>query len=204
MRFGSPCKHVSVCRLAMAIGITAVGAAHRVEGHALASEAMATRTLRGRTGAGLLGRWLLDLEGDGRGDLAEDLRALAVRIKGRAKVVVLTDGLQQGDALPAAMGVLAGQGHDVHVVQMLSPQEFSPSATGLSGDHRLVDAETGDGPAVSVTAAVEADYCARLQGHIDMLADAARRSGVHHLLVRSDEPLEDVLRNRLRRGGLLR
>jgi len=204
MRFGTPCKHVSVCRLALAIGITALGAGHRVEAHATASEAMATRTLRGRAGAGGLGRWLLDLEGDGRGDLANDLRMLGARIKGRAKVVVLTDGLQQGDALPAAMGAIASRGHDVHLVQVLSPQELAPSATGLSGDHRLVDAETGDGPAVSVTAAVEARYCEQLHAHIDMLADAARRCGVEHLLVRSDEPLEDLLRNRLRRGGLLR
>ncbi len=204
MFFGQPSKLLAAQRLAMALGVTALGAGHRVVAHALGSDARASRTLRGRTGGGELGRWLLDLEGDGRSDVAGALRHLAPRIGGRAKLVVLTDGLQQGDALPAAMGLAASQGHELHVLQVFSPQELSPIETGLAGDHRLVDAETGDGPALSVTAAVEVRYLARLDAHVQMLAESARRCGAHHLVVRSDEPIEDVLRVRLRQGGLIR
>lgn len=204
MFFGQPSKLLAAQRLAMALGVTALGASHRVVAHALGSDTRASRTLRGRTGGGELGRWLLDLEGDGRSDVAGALRHLAPRIGGRAKLVVLTDGLQQGDGLPAAMGLAASQGHELHVLQVLSPQELSPIETGLAGDHRLVDAETGDGPALSVTAAVEMRYQARLDAHVQMLAESARRCGAHHLVVRSDEPIEDVLRVRLRQGGLIR
>jgi uncharacterized protein (DUF58 family) len=204
MVFGEPCKHVFARRLAMCIGIIALSAGHRTSCHALASDAPASQTLRGRGSLGALARWVLDLNGLGRGDLAADLRRLADRIPGRAKLIVLTDGLQQGDALPAALAAVGARGHDTHLVQLLSPQERSPLHTGLTGDHRLVDAETGDGPAISVTASVEAAYQTRLHLHIDMLENACRCSGAHHTLVHTDASIEALLRQRLRRGGLLR
>ena len=204
MVFGEPCKHVFARRLAMCIGIIALGAGHRTSCQALASSALASQTLRGRAGVGGLARWVLDLQGNGQGNLAADLRRVANAIPGRAKLIVLTDGLQQGDALPEALASAGARGHDTHVIQLLSPQECQPLQTGLTGDHRLVDAETGDGPAVSVTASIEAAYRRRLQAHVEMLENACRCSGAHHTLVHTDASIEALLRQRLRRGGLLR
>lgn len=204
MDFGDPSKHVMARRLALAVGITALAASHRVQLHTIGSVAAPSRLLRGRGGIGGLGRWLLDLTAAGTGDIAAELRVLGDRTAGRAKLIVLSDGLQGGDALPAALAHVAGQGHDLHLIQVLSPQAFAPMETGLNGDRQLVDAESGQGPAVSLTSSVEAAYLERLAAHIEMLRDASRRCGAHHLLVRSDEPLEDVLRRRLRQGGLLR
>ncbi|MCH2138767.1 MAG: DUF58 domain-containing protein [Phycisphaerales bacterium] len=204
MRFGTPCKHTTASKIAFALGVTALGAGHRVQAHALGAEGAVSQTLRGRGGAGQLGKWLIDLSADGRGDLAMDLKALSGAVRGRAKIIVLTDALVPSDAMPAAMSTLASRGHDVHLLQVLSPQELQPLATGLSGDHRLVDAETGEGPAVSMTASIEAEYRARLNAHVEMIDAAAHRCGVRPLLVRTDEPLEDLLRSRLRQGGVLR
>lgn len=204
MDFGAPSKHVMARKLALAVGITALAASHRVQLHAIGSAAAPSRLLRGRGGIGGLGRWLLDLNAKGGGDIAADMRVLGDRIAGRAKLVVLSDGLQPGDVLPASLAHVAGRGHDLHMVQVLSPQAFSPMATGLNGDRQLVDAETGQGPAVSLTSSVESAYLQRLEAHIEMLREASRRCGAHHLLVRSDEPIEDVLRRRLRQAGLLR
>ena len=47
------------------------------------------------------------------GAIAADLRVLGDRTAGRAKLVVLSDGLQEGDALPAALAHVAGRGHDL-------------------------------------------------------------------------------------------
>jgi uncharacterized protein (DUF58 family) len=204
MDFGTPSKHLMSRRIALAIGITALAASHRVQLHAIGSDASPSRLLRGRGGIGGLGRWLLDLTANGQGDIGADLRVLGDRTVGRAKMVVLSDGLVPGDVLPAALSHVAGRGHDLHLIQILSPEAFAPMATGLNGDRQMVDAESGHGPAVSLTSGIEAAYLNRLMAHIDMLQESAMRCGAHHLLVRSDEPVEDVLRRRLRQGGVLR
>jgi uncharacterized protein (DUF58 family) len=111
-------------------------------------------------------------------------------------IVLLTDALDPDAA--ANIRILGGVGHEVCLVQILAPEELDPD---LEGDLRLLDAESG--AVVEVTANRDAlkAYRDNLLAHNAALADACRRHGGRFVQVSSNEPLESVIRDRLRKEG---
>jgi uncharacterized protein (DUF58 family) len=125
-----------------------------------------------------------------------------LRRAGRAGILVLvTDALApNGDieAWPRAVGRARSAGHDVRLVQILSPEDIDPP---WDGDLELVDAESGGVVDVTFDARAREAYARRLESLVSALREGCRRAKAAYARARSDEGVIPVVR-RLAGGAL--
>ncbi len=196
MRFGTPTKFETARRLACAVGYLGLAGHDAVFPHALGTRVAPLAALRGRAAMARLAQWLTDRTPEGEGTLSESARAFA-RSKARPGLVFLiTDGLDP--ELPAALKAVAGRGHEIAMLHVLSREEIDPD---MEGDLRLRDSE-GDG-LVEITASGSTlrVYRERLEAHCRALETACTRPGGRYLRVLAGEPLAALLRGPFRREG---
>jgi uncharacterized protein (DUF58 family) len=113
---------------------------------------------------------LAQADGAGRTALADGLHAVARRVRRRSLMVVLSDLVDETDAVLAGLKHLASRGHNLIVFQVLDPAERH---LDLSGPIVLEDPETGEAVATDADAIRDA-YAGRLEAFIE-----AYRRGVH-------------------------
>lgn len=155
---------------------------------------------------------------------ADALRDLSRRIGGRGTsrgvIVVLSDLLWPAPTTPGTDGALreidralgglsavAQRGFDVYLCQTLSPTELDPARAtdqGLVGDLLLTDIETGHGAEVTVAPALIARYRQRLVAFTNAIKQRALVHGVAPLLIDTSAPVDRLVTDALRRGGMLR
>jgi len=206
MDWGAPSKWHYARRLAMALGSLALSSRHRLSMISHGGRAPASRwDLRGRQSVAELGQWLLKCSpgGGSSASLEGTIDSAAAARRGRGVTIMLSDFLGTQDPL-AALGRVTAGGHDLHLIQTLSPQEMDPGEAGMIGDLRLVDSETGDTRDVTVTDRLLEAYREKLDARIRLVADAAKRSGGTHVAVSTVTPIENLLLRQLRVGGLVR
>ena len=217
MHAGKPGKLVFACRVAMALAYIGLVNSNRVSvatfGDAAGVRALAP--LRGRAGLTRVAGVLLEaLERpepagvDGSGRFAEDLKRLAGSRSGRGVTVVLSDFLVAGEhrgwlnALAASTG---GAAFDTHLLQVLAPGELDPmKEPGVTGDVRLTDIETGRAAEVTLSEAAVATYKLRVREFHESLRKEAMARGLGCFLVPTDTPVDVLVLDSLRRGGILR
>lgn len=120
--------------------------------------------------------------------------ALAARPRG--PVVLLSD-LHDADWRDAFRPLAA---HEAAVLQPLAPAEWEPA---LTDEVELEDAETGERVPTRLGPAELAAYRERLHAFFDDVAAEARRYGLLHVALRTDEPLRHTVFQRLTRTGVL-
>lgn len=198
MDHGQPRKFDTAAHLTAALGWMALTGRDLVVLHPLGESDAPPPPLAGRSSARRLLDWLSRLEPRGAVDVAEGLRDVGRRARRPGIVVAISDFLSEG----AARGVeaLAAAGHQVHAVQVLSPQERAPD---LAGDLTLVDCETGREVSVTMSGRLARIYREGLADLEAELVAAARRCGATVTATTSDESLEELLFTRLRRQGVL-
>jgi uncharacterized protein (DUF58 family) len=199
MGFGRPSKIDAARRLAAALGWLSLTGQDVVVLHALGGDGPAPPTpLQGRPSARRLLEWLEQTRAAGRVDLEEALVEAGRRAARPGIVFVLSDFLSAG----AARGLerLSAGRHQVHAVHLLSREEREPP---LEGDLRLVDVETGDAIAVSLSPRLLRLHGEMLAGLEQELVAATRRCGATLTPVGSEERVEDVVFLRLKAHGLL-
>jgi hypothetical protein len=102
--------------------------------------------------------------------------------------------------LRAGLAALAGRGHEVVLLHLLTPDELAPT---LRGDLRLVDTETGDKREVTVDGAALDAYHRRLASwQAELRALAGKHSG-RYAMLRTDVPLRRMLLEDLRRARIV-
>jgi len=151
------------------------------------------------------------LTGAGVG-LADTLRQAAMHRSGRGVMVVLSDFLEPSGigGLEPAMNALAAAGStafDTYLLQVLSPGELDPvkeAEFGLIGDLRLTDVETQRTSEITVSSSLLTGYRRRLAAYSAELHRMASSRGMSCRLIPTDTPVETVLLDSLRRGGMLR
>lgn len=163
----------------------------------------ALRDLRGRSRIHDAGRWLCALRpgdaGSGGSRFGEACKRIALHRRGKGVVVVVSDFLYK-EGYESGLRALAGRGHEVFAIQVLSPQELEPT---LGGDLRLRDVEDGDAPEVTISAPLLARYKANLRAYMDGLRLFCAQRGIVHVPVRSDASVESLTLDHLRARGLL-
>jgi uncharacterized protein (DUF58 family) len=152
-------------------------------------------------GRGARGRLLHALESvtpGGRGSLAPLVERAAAQLRGRGRVVVLGDLLEEdgGEVLAAALGRVAGAGHEVEVIRILTPEELGE---GAGGEGLYLDPERRD-RAVPGSPATDPGYRERLQAYYGGLREALEDTGIRWREARTDDPLLPLLRSWLRSG----
>ncbi|MEO1717702.1 MAG: hypothetical protein AAFR76_11385 [Planctomycetota bacterium] len=169
--------------------------------------------LRGKRRTHDLARFLCNLEpGSGIGDtdspdvpdFAEACKRIALTRRGKGVMVLLSDMLIK-EGYDTGLRLLVGRGYDLFVMQVLSPQELEPQASGgLAGDLRLKDLEDGDRADITVSAPLLKKYKQNLSAYTTRLREFCARRDITQMTVRSDTPMDTLILDYLRRRGLVR
>ena len=156
----------------------------------------ALRSVRGKRSAMQFFQNLSALTAGGGANLNESLRrgALAARHAGLA--VVLSDFLDPA-GYEAGFTALLGRGFQVDLVQILSPEELSPSTFG---DLRLVDSETGADREVTFGRFRLKAYRQTVQNFVQRLREYSQARGMNFFTASSNTDLQELLLKQLRKA----
>lgn len=154
----------------------------------------------GRVNRRRLFDFLEKIEGGGDASIEQAVEAVLRRHKGKGVVVILSDFLTFGD-LQRPLNLLFSAGLEIFGLQILSPVELNPEITG---DLRFVDCETGETLDVSSAGdllGIYHEHRQALQEELEILCQ--QRSG-RFLSLNSQDSVEWVLFDLLRRKGWVR
>jgi uncharacterized protein (DUF58 family) len=201
MNFGEPSKFLAAQRIAAAIGYVGLSNFDRVGAATFDTNLRAWfPPTRGKGGIGGLFRFLETQDARDQADLAAAMKRVAAQAKRSGMAFVLSDFLLP-DGYEMGLKTLAARGFEVTVIQVLSRQELEPDITG---DLKLVDAETGVVREVSVTAALLRTYKRNLENYCGNLRAFTLKYGMNHVLVANDTPVEEVITRLLRGTGVVK
>lgn len=181
--------------LAGALGFVALTRRDRVELHL--PGAVPAR-FSGRNGVPELFARLESLEASGEGSLARTSAEVLGRQRGPGMTVLCSDLLEPD--WDVALQRLPARGAELIVLQVLGAGELEPPELG---DVDLVDVETGERVAMTLTPGNIESYQERLHQWLDEVETATRRLGAGHMVVDSRTPLREVLLSGLRRAEVV-
>lgn len=184
-------------RAAAAVGWIALCRRDAVVVHTFTGAAPAR--FRGRSDAPALFAHLERLVADGDTRFVAAASDLLARPGPRGMTVLVSDLMTP--EWEAGLARLPARGSDVSVIHVLDRAEIEPD---LFGDVELVDAETGRGVPISVTADVLKDYRKTAQAWLDDVSARCRYVGASYIRLFADDPLEDTLVGGWRAAGTLK
>lgn len=136
-------------------------------------------------------------------DVSGVLGQLAVRLRRRSLVILISDLLDEPESVLSTLGQLHHRGHEVIVFQVLDPRELDFDL-GLAGSGVTVIRDMETGEEFEAEPALVRDLVREeVRKFCDRLDTGARRHGIDLLRCRTSEPVERVLtsylHSRLRR-----
>lgn len=135
-------------------------------------------------------RRLAPLEASGRTSAHSALKDLAVRLRRRGLVVLLSDLLVEPESTRTALRYLRHQGHEVLVFHLLDPGERELPA---ASDARFFDPETGEELQVNV-ADIREEYRTAVRKALSEWERSLRPHGIDYEVVDTDRALSRALR----------
>jgi len=156
----------------------------------------ALRSVRGKKSGIQFFQNLGNLTAGGSANLNEALRRGALEARQAGLAVVLSDFLDPA-GYELGLNALIGRGFQVDLVQILSPEELSPTAFG---DLRLVDSENGAMQEVTFGRFRMKAYQLTVQNFIQRLREFCQTRGLNFFSVSSATLLEDLLLKQLRKA----
>ena len=135
-----------------------------------------------------------------RTDFSKPLEHFQALLHRRGIVIVISDFYERPEAIVQALEPLRFRGNDVVLFHVLDAQEIRPE---LRNPAILVDLETRQKIEV-IPEYVRSTYRERIQDHVEQLRSRAQAAGLEYQLVRTDQPLDTVLREylSLRKAGV--
>lgn len=142
---------------------------------------------------------------------SEALTTIARQRVGKGVMVVISDFLIDPRSSPGGYesglrALAASGGYDTWAMQVLSPSELEPEKeinSGVMGDLRLTDVESGSATEVTITGALIKRYKERLERYCNDLHSFCVARQISHVLARSDSSLEALILDTLRRQGMV-
>ncbi len=202
MNYGSPLTKADYARrIAAALGYVALSEYDRVLLTSFSSgigERMPP--LRGKPGVFPFFQFLeTKLTVGGETKFGAALSQYAAQAKNVGIAVILSDFFD--DTHVQGIRALLSRRFQVVLVHVLDEEELHPT---LTGDLRLVDAETGGAREVSISPQLLAEYEAGVQRFCGSLQDMAAKFNLDYVLASTGVPFEDVVLKSLRGRGLVR
>ena len=190
-------------RVAAALGFVALVRRDPVSLHCFPLDRPGPR-FTGRAGVPALFAHLSTLSAEGATPFAAAATSLLARPGPAGLTVVVSDLLTP--EWEAGISRLPARGGDVVVVHVLAGEELSPGAAAdeLAGDLDLVDVETGERVAVSLSPRTLDDFERAASAWADGVAARCRRSGAAYVRLLADDDLESRLLGAWRTAGVLR
>jgi hypothetical protein len=156
----------------------------------------ALRSVRGKKSAIQFFQNLGGLSAGGPANLNESLRRGALEARQAGVAVVLSDFLDPA-GYESGLTALVGRGFQVDLVQILAPDELSPSTFG---DLRLVDSETGAMQEVTFGRFRLKAYRQTVQNFMQRLREYCKGRGINFFTASSNTDLQDLLLKQLRQA----
>lgn len=189
-------------QLAAAFGVMGLLGTERVSATVFNSVGAAPARLArcvGRAGLTKLFSFLESVQGGGSAPVEEGIESFLRHHVGRGVAVVLSDFLTFGD-VKRAFNRLFANGLEILAIQVLGPTELDPE---VKGDVRFVDSETESTLDVSPAELVTL-YQEHREGFQRHLAELCRQRSGRFLAISTEDPVEWVLFDLLRRKGWIR
>jgi uncharacterized protein (DUF58 family) len=211
MTFGEPRKFDFARQIAAAIGYVALSGFDRVsvlpfpapsanaDGTPRTLELAARgalRSVRGKKSAIPFFQNLQLLTASGGADFNQALRRGALEAKQAGVAIVLSDLLDPAGYEQGLMA-LVSRGFQVNIVQILAPEELSPSTYG---DLRLIDSETGAMEEVTFGKYRLKTYQQMVQNFVQRLREFCQARGINFFTASSNASLDDLLLKQLRQA----
>ena len=133
---------------------------------------------------------LARLQPAGAWDPARAIARGAELLGRRGIILVLSDFYDREEETQRELRRAARRGHDVAVLQVLSPEELSFE---YSGELEIEDLESGTRTVIDASSA-RARYRADVTAFVARCRDDSRRAGLEYVLLRTDVPPADALR----------
>ena len=156
----------------------------------------ALRSVRGKKSAIQFFQNLTALTASGAANLNEALRRGALEARQAGLALVLSDFLDPA-GYESGLTALVGRGFQVDLVQILAPEELSPTTFG---DLRLVDSETGAMQEVTFGRYRLKGYQQTVQNFIQRLREFCQGRGINYFTASSNTALEELLLRQLRQA----
>lgn len=200
MSEGEPSKELFIKKLTAALSYVSLVNNNRVTISLFADGIKGQlMNMRGRFYLKQMAEFLLTSRCEGFSDFDQSARQLAAGRAGSGVMIVLSDFLfKQG--YDSALRRLISNHYDLYVIQVLCPQELSPT---LSGDLKLIDIEDADAAEVTISGALLGYYKRNLAAYCNELKDFCTRRGAVYVLSNSADSVESLVLNYLRRIRLL-
>ena len=202
MDFGTPeTKFNYARRLAAALGYVALRNQDKVGVSAF--DRRAKESFRPARGKGQLPKFLNALDAmqvAERTSLAESVRDFCIRYTQPGIVILISDFMDER-GYEDALKTFFSRNHEVYCIHLLSREERRPE---LVGHLELVDSETGERQEVTVGEALRKQYIQTLESFCGGLRDWTVGHGMAYLAATTEEPIDVMLLNYLRRRGLFR
>ncbi len=156
----------------------------------------ALRSVRGKKSAIQFFQNISVLTAGGAANLNEALRRGALEARQAGVAIVLSDFLDPA-GYESGLTALVGRGFQVNIVQILAPEELSPTSFG---DLRLVDSETGGMQEVTFGRYRMKSYQLTVQNFLQRLREYCQGRGINFFTASSATALEELLLRQLRQA----
>ncbi len=156
----------------------------------------ALRSVRGKKSAIQFFRNLSALTAGGPANLNQALRRGALQARHAGLAVVLSDFLDP-EGYESGLTALLGRGFQVDLVQILAPDELSPTTFG---DLNLVDSETGAHQEVTFGRFRLKAYRQTVQNFMQRLREYCQARGINFFTASSNTDLQELLLKQLRKA----
>jgi uncharacterized protein (DUF58 family) len=213
MTFGEPRKFDFARQVAAAVGYVALSGFDRVsvipfpdlgkdaesDPAAVTKELAARgalRSVRGKKSAIQFFQNLGALSAGGPANLNEALRRGALEARQTGLALVLSDFLDPA-GYESGLNALVGRGFQVDLVQILAPDELSPTTFG---DLNLVDSETGSHQEVTFGRFRLKAYRQTVQNFMQRLREYSQARGINFFSASSSTDLQELLLKQLRKA----
>jgi uncharacterized protein (DUF58 family) len=213
MTFGEPRKFDFARQVAAAMGYVALSGFDRVSvipfpdlvngaesdpaAHTTERAARgALRSVRGKKSAIQFFQNLSALTAGGPANLNQALRRGALQARHAGLAVVLSDFLDP-EGYESGLTALFGRGFQVDLVQILAPEELSPTTFG---DLNLVDSETGAHQEVTFGRFRLKAYRQTVQNFMQRLREYCQARGINFFSASSNTDLQELLLKQLRKA----
>ncbi len=201
MTFGSPSKLEYGKRVAAVLGYIGLVGLDMVTVATFAEDVTGqVRPLRGKDRIFTLLDFLENIQPSQQTRMDASLQRYVLKMAHAGVAIVISDFLVPQAGYEAGLKALMYKNFDVNVIHVMSEEELNPS---LSGELRLLDAETGETKEITVTERMLEGYRKRLGRFCDGLNQFCARNNMTYLRVSTSLPFEDLILRVLRRQQVL-
>jgi len=201
MEFGDPTKFHYAKQIAASLGFIGLCRADRVKIEAIGSSSTNPGPiLRGRRNLWRMLEYLESVQPGVNTPLAQGVKEFCLRNSGKGIVVLISD-LMDKSGYDEALRYLLAQNMDIYVIHVLSPEEIDPD---VKGDIKLIDCEDSDIAEITVSRPLLQRYKQTLASFIESAREFCNRRAISYLMTSTDNPVEQLVSNYLRKRGLVR